>query len=208
MRQWLPFLAIAIILGSCGGEISETTQALKNVEQMSEAASDIQAATDKYEQRRKERIKNGDTIAMPYKDLQVFLPASISGYTAGEPSGETVNMPGMSTSTASRDYTKGNDNVSVEIMDFNGASGLWIGATAVFKANLSMEDDNQKSGTFQTGNERISGWEEYQKQGKDAKVMYMVGDRFMVTVSATNQSSTEFCKSIGKSIDLAKLAGL
>jgi hypothetical protein len=71
-----------------------------------------------------------------------------------------------------------------------------------------MEDDNQKSGSFQTDNEWISGWEEYQKQGKDAKVMYMVGDRFMVTVSASNQSSTDLCKSVGKSIDLNKLAGL
>lgn len=208
MRYWLPIIAISVVIVSCGGEISETAQALKNVEQLSEAANDIQAATDKYEQRRQERIKKGDTIAIPYKDLQAYLPASVSGYTAGEPDGETVNMPGMSTSTASREYTKGNDNVRVEIMDFNGASGLWIGATAVFKANLSMEDDDQKSGSFQTGNEWISGWEEYQKKGKDAKVMYMVGDRFMVTVSASNQSSTDFCKSVGKSIDLKKLAGL
>ena len=102
----IPFL---LFIAACGGrdkvvvkdgEVS-VTDLPKVAEKMTEG---VKQAQDRWA----ERKAKGDTLAMPYKDLQAYLP-DVSGYTKeGGPKGSQVNMPGMgSWSQTDQAYTNG-----------------------------------------------------------------------------------------------------
>ena len=69
-----------------------------------------------------ERKAKGDTLAMPYKDLQAYLP-QINGYSnQGGPKGSQMNVPGMgSWSQAEQEYENGDKRITVSIFDYNSA---------------------------------------------------------------------------------------
>ena len=89
------FSAGWILITACGGgdkvvvkdgEVS-VSDLPKVAEKMNEG---VKEAQDRWEARK----AKGDTLAMPYKDLQAYLP-EVSGYTKdGGPKGSQVNMPG------------------------------------------------------------------------------------------------------------------
>ena len=145
----------------------------------------MQKANEANQARREERRKRGDTLAMPYQDLQKYLPESISGYTSQEPTGSSMNMTGMSYSTAARRYTKtganGEESVEVTIMDYNASADLYAGLTSIWGTNFSMEDQNGYSRSFDAGVKDVAGWEHYDKQGKNSEVTNAVGGRFILS---------------------------
>lgn len=208
-------IAVAVCMSGCGGcdKVNEIKQAAENVQELGKAAEHAQEATDLAQQRHEERRKRGDTLAMPYQELQKYLPESVSGYTAQEPSGSTMNMTGMSYSTAKREYVQSSEasgetsRVTVEIFDYNSAADLYTGLTTVWGMNFSMEDETKKTGSYSPGVKDVVGWEEYQKKDKNANVTLAVGGRFILSVKVDgNQSSTDFSKSIAKSMKLEELA--
>ena len=75
---------------------------------------------------------------MDYKDLQNYLPSSVNGYEAGEPSGSTMNMQGMSFSSAEIEFTnQDGDNVRVTLLDYTSAIMMYQAATAMWTAGIS-----------------------------------------------------------------------
>ena len=208
-------IGLALVFSGCGGcdKLNEIQQAAENIQELGKAAEHAEEATNLAQQRREERRKRGDTLAMPYQDLQKYLPADIGGYTANEPKGTTMNMTGMSYSSASREYSKANEatgessSITVELLDYNSAADLYTGFTMLWGANFSMEDETKFTRTFDTGISDVVGWEEYMKQEKDATVTYAIGGRFILSVKANgNQSGTDFAKSVAKSMQLSELA--
>ncbi len=213
MKYWIVGLSViaALGVGSCGGKIDEMRQAVQNVKELSKAGENIEKANTANEARREERRKRGDTLAMPYQELQKYLPESVSGYTSQEPSGSTMNMTGMSYSTAARRYTKAGadgaeESIEVTIVDYNASSDLYAGFTALWGTNFSMEDQNGYSRSFDAGVKDVAGWEHYDKQGKSSEVTNALGGRFILTVKATGQSNNDMAKSIAKSMKLSELA--
>lgn len=171
----------------------------------------MQEAADKNAARR----ERGDTLAVPYKQLQAYLPTSISGYEkAGDPQGQTMNMTGMSYSTCSQEYRAGgaeSDNpktVKVTIVDYNGAAAMYAGATAALGAGFSMEDEQQRMQGVDLGVKGVRAMETYQKQDHRASLTAGVSDRFFVTVEAEQQDDTELVKRVAQSLELSKLAEL
>ncbi|MBC7862834.1 MAG: hypothetical protein IAF38_07655 [Bacteroidia bacterium] len=211
------FLICGIALGvllitSCGGgkkeeetpEVNIKTNPFAALEKM---GNDMQASQNKGEEAMKKRRERGDTLAMPYAELQKFLPAAPAGYTAEEPGGNTINMPGASYSNAEVKFKKGDDYVKVVIMDYNQAYGMYTAATAMWAMGLSVDSPEEKAGGVKLdGN--IGGWEVYRKKAKSAAVTLGVGSRFWVSVEASNQESSENVKNIVKTIDLKKLSEL
>lgn len=165
-----------------------------------------QTASD-YAQIMKDRRAKGDTLAMPYAQLQKYLPQSVSGYTAGKPDGASVNMGQASYSTATIKFTNGNDWVKVAIVDYNQAYGMYASLTSVWAMGMSVDSPQEKADGIKLDN-NVGGWEDYKKNNKEAIITLGVGSRFLVSVDASNQTDTEFAKSIAKSIDLSKLAGM
>jgi len=199
------------ILISCGsdkkGTVIESKDGKVRVENMKEAGEQMEKAVNDAEKRRADRIKRGDTLAMNYKELQAYLP-EISGYTKkGKAGGETVSMPGLgSFSTAEQEYESGDKEIEIQIMDYNQSVMGYSTATAMFGMNIQVENDQEKSGTFDTGIEGVRGYEQVSKTEQRAELMYAIADRFFLTIKSNGSNDADALKRIAKSMKLSELA--
>ena len=174
-----------------------TTKAAK------EMANGLEAAQAKQATRRQQ----GDTLAINYKELQKYLPASAEGYaTEGGPAGQSMNMGGMHLSTAEQNYKKGDQTLKVSLVDYNSAAPLFMAATAMMNSGREMEDDNQLTRGLDLKQDGVKGMETLDKQSHKATVVLGISDRFLATVEASGQNDTELVKSVAKSLNLSELA--
>ncbi len=193
-------LSVGLVVLSCGKvkEAANAAEGLKNyAEGMKESASKME-----------ERRAKGDTISMPYADLQKMLPSTISGYTKeGDPKGETMNMVGMSYSTASQVYKSGDGEITVNIMDYNASYAAFGAATAMFATGFSVDNDQEHLGPVDLGINGVKAWEDVKKKEKHSTVMAGVNDRFLVTAEGRNVEPDAVKEAI-KSVDFGKLSGM
>lgn len=200
MKKSLLFISAILFIVSCGKvkDAANAAEGLKNyAEGMKESASKME-----------ERKAKGDTISMPYTDLQKLLPSNIAGYTKdGDPKGESMNMVGMSFSTASQVYKNGDAEITVNIMDYNASYAAFGAATAMFATGFSVDNDEEHLGAVDLGISGVKAWEDVKKKEKRSTVMAGVNDRFLVTAEGRNVE-TDAVKDAIKSVDLAKLAGM
>ncbi len=159
------------------------------------------------EDKRKARRAKGDTLAMPFVELEKFLP-TIDGYKMSEPDGGSINMTGMSYSSAEATYKndKG-ERIKVSIVDYNQAFALYSTATMMWSMGLSVDTKTEKACGFKLDNS-AGGWESYKKKSKKAQVTLGIGDRFWINVEADKQENTDLVKEIAKSIDIKKLSAI
>ncbi len=193
-------LSAGLLLWSCGKvrEAANAAEGLKNY------AEGMKESTSKMEVRR----AKGDTISMPYADLQKMLPSSISGYTKeGDPKGETMNMVGMSYSTASQVYKSGDGEITVNIMDYSASYAAFGAATAMFATGFSVDNDQEHLGAIDLGISGVKAWEDVKKKEKRSTVMAGVNDRFLVTAEGRNVEPDAVKEAI-KSVNFDKLAGM
>ena len=61
-------------------------------------------------------------------------------------------------------------------------------------------------GTFQTDNEDINGYEEFNKKSGRVNLTYGVGGRFLLTIKADKQESSEWAKDLAEGMELDELA--
>ena len=108
-------LGMTLVFSSCGGKKkgesdTETIDAnnplsiVKNAEKISENMKDQQEEGAK---RIEQRRAKGDTMPIPYKDLEKYLPATVAGYEKdGDPKGSTENMQTYHHSSATQRFKK------------------------------------------------------------------------------------------------------
>jgi hypothetical protein len=200
MKNSFLFIATIFLLASCGKvrDAANAAEGLKNY------AEGIKASTSKME----ERKAKGDTISMPYADLQKLLPSSISGYTKdGDPKGESISMVGMSYSTASQVYKNGDAEITVNIMDYNASYAAFGAATAMFATGFSVDNAEEHLGAVDLGISGVKAWEDVKKKEKRSTIMAGVNDRFLVTAEGRNVD-TDVVKDAIKSVEFSKLAGM
>lgn len=214
MNQFKTLVAAALpalLFVSCGGGNKQnennvsTTDAIKALSNVSKAEANVNNVA---QEKLKERRAKGDTLAMPYADLQKFLPQSLDGYKTEKPDGATINMQSMSYSSATIRFSKDNgDYLKVSIIDYNQAYGLYTAATALWAMGMSVDSPQEKADGIKLDND-IGGWEDFKKNTNEAIVTLGVGSRFLVSVEASKQSNTDLVKSVAKSMDLSKLAAM
>ncbi|KXK57030.1 MAG: hypothetical protein UZ07_CHB004001062 [Chlorobi bacterium OLB7] len=119
-------LAGAMIAG-CGEKAKEISEAMKTVQEMPKIAENLEQSQNEMEKFMAERAAKGDTVAMPYAELQKFLPTAIDGYKLeGEPSGSQQSMGAFSMSMAEQNWasTSGDTNnparIHVILSDYGG----------------------------------------------------------------------------------------
>ncbi len=220
------FLYAAMIgvvsFSACGGGDTETEENeennetsmvddLSNAYNMTKAYTDmgenLKEAVEGAEAKQKARKEKGDTLAMPYQELQKFLP-EIDGFDpVGEAKGQTMNMQGMSYSTVEQKYSNGKETIKVSIMDYNAAYSMYTMATAIYPPGTKFEDNNQRVESFKKDDD-LRGWEVYGKKSKDAELVYGVGYRFLVTIKADNQEDMDFVYDIADEMDMEAMAKL
>ena len=175
--------------------------------ELKEASEKAAAATEKAKDRWEERRKKGDTIAIPYKDLQSYLP-EIAGYSKdGDPSGEQTSFPGMgSWSNAKQQYSNGDKHVDVSIADYNGSQATYGGVTALYAMGFSSENDTRKEGTVDLGIKDVVAYETIYKKEPRSKLVLIVADRFFVELESDGNNDESFLRGIAKNMKLSDLA--
>ena len=145
--------------------------------------------------------------AMNYKDLQGYLPTSLSGYTAGDLGGSSMNMQGMSFSNADIAFTNDSgDEVVINLMDYSGAASMFQAATAMWASGMSFEDDESKAWALDWS-DNIKGWAVIEKKSKKVQIALGIGERFFLSIEATNKTDISFVEDIAKGMKLEELAG-
>ncbi|MBS1913341.1 MAG: hypothetical protein JST22_15240 [Bacteroidetes bacterium] len=185
-------LACGALLASCGGKVSEMKQSIDNLQEVAKAGEKMQQAQDQAKKVYDERRAKGDTVAMPYKDLQGYLPTSIAGFKpAGDPSGSQQSMPGYSVSVAQQDWVGENDGkkLTVIVSDYGGTEAAYGLASVAWSMNLSQEDDNQKVHTEKFDDNGSGGVVTYNK--KDHQVNIVSGTRYRYGVTTTLTGATD-----------------
>lgn len=159
---------------------------------------------EKNEIKLEEKVKSGDTVAMPYTVLKSYLPSSISGYEEEEVTGTEVNDFGMSWSDTKKKYVKGRQTVFITLSDYNGAYGLYAGASMVLNLpNVNNEEETSESFTLKDG--EIKGRQSFKKKTKEAVIILAIGERFLLNIEAQDQNSSEHIRTIAESLDLDEL---
>lgn len=198
--------ACALLLSGCE-KAREAKNAYSAVVTSTKAAKEMASNMESAQQQLEARKQRGDTMALPYKELQQYLPASPAGFAPdGDPEGQSTNMGSMHLSTAGQKYRKGEQTLSVSLVDYNSAAPLFMGATAMMNNGLEIEDDDQLLRGLKLDQPGVKGMETLDKKGHKATVTMGVGDRFLVTVEASGQNDTELVKSVAGSLDLGGLA--
>ena len=151
------------------------------------------------------RIK-GDTLALSHEILETALPSSVEGFNAvGKGEGTTTNEEFVSWSVIEKKYRKGNQNLSISLADYNGAYGLYAGATALFDNVETIDNAEEKVQGIMLKDGKLKGRESLKKESREAYLMAGIQDRFLITIWADNQTDTELVKQVFGSIDLDKL---
>jgi len=197
-RRMLAVATGAVLTIGCGEKAQEVKNAANAMAAVAGAASTMEDNQKEAENFQAERRSKGDTLAMPYAELQKFLPSAPDGYTAdGEPGGSSQSMTGYSMSQAEQRFSKpaGADgttpNINVTILDFGGTQTAYGIMALPMMMNLSQEDGHHRMRTLKMDAPHTWGSEEFNKDSKDAKVTAVTRYRYMITVEARGQGSDE-----------------
>lgn len=208
MKKQLTMLASALLLATGCEQAKEAKESYSTLSKLSEAGESVEATLDEAKTQRTEREKRGDTLSLPYKELQQYLPAAVSGYAAGELSGQSQKMSGMSFSMAEREFTAGESTVKVSLIDYNGANEMYQGLSAMYGLGLEQENDEKILGPTTLKRTGINGMETFYKKDRRAELSLAVNGRFLLNLTATNQKDLALLKSVAEGMDLEKLAKL
>jgi hypothetical protein len=196
-------------LCSCGNNetVLQTKDGKVEIENVRESGEKMKAKLDEYQKKREERVKRGDTLAMSYQELEQYLPA-LDGYEKkGTPKGERISMPGIgSWSKTRQQYSHAGKLITVEINDYNQSANGFAMAAAVFAMNIQIENDREKSGSFDPGIANVRGYEKLLKKSGRITQTYVLSDRFLVRIDGKDGVDSETLKQIAQRMPLAELA--
>ena len=207
-KNFLLLAAAALLLASCE-QAQKAKESYSAISKLSEAGKDMSANMDKAKEERAERVKRGDTLSLPYKELEQYLPATVDGYTPGELKGQSQKMSGMAFSNAERTYTKADgDDVEVSLVDYNGSNALYQGAAAMMSLGIEQEDDEHIAGPTAVKADGVKGMDTFYKKDGRAEMTLAVGGRFLLSLKAGKQKDMALLKAVAEGMDLEKLAKL
>ncbi|GAB3292502.1 hypothetical protein [Hymenobacter tenuis] len=206
MKKLATLLLGTSLLTTACEQAQQAKESYTAISKLKDAGERLETSMDEAKTQREEREKRGDTLSLPYKDLQAYLPTEVSGFTAANPTGQSMKMSGIAFSTAGRDFTKDSVTVKTELIDYNGANQMYQGASAMLGLGLESEDDDQITKSSSLGIKGASGMETYRKKEREAEILLAVGGRFLVKVSADKQNDLALVESVAKQINLEKLA--
>jgi len=139
-----------------------------------------------------------------WRELIGFL-VDIEGWEAqDEPEGQTTTMANFKMSQASRDYTSGDKDLEIEIIDGGYVPMIYQGLRMAMNYEIDSSDELVKKITIKG----YPGIERYTYDDEDAEVILLVKDRFVVNIRCDNVPDTTEAKEIAEMLDLDGIAAL
>jgi hypothetical protein len=211
MKRFVCAVTMVVTLGGCGKKADDAQNAVSAVVAAAGASGKMEAGLKDAERFQQERVAKGDTLAMPYAELQKFLPESIDGYTArGAPSGSSQAMAGFSMSQTEQTWVAepGADGatpeIKVSLVDFGGTQQGYAMMAAPLMMGFSQEDDRRRMGSTKVDVPHTGAWEEFNKENKDAKITAVARYRFVISVEARNKGEDQSAKVKGLAEEIAR----
>jgi hypothetical protein len=140
-----------------------------------------------------------------WRQLAEGLPAQIPGWTPdGEVQGSTGAAMGLAASEASRSFSQGERNLRYKIMDssMNGMAAMAFNAARTIQVDSSTEV--QRPADLQ-GN---PGFMKFQNQSRRAEANFMIANRYIVEINASNSTGPDEILQLAAYLNLARLAQL
>ena len=187
-----------------GAEVEQTgTDFKKNplgaLQQLSQAGQELAEKA--------EEMQNREPVDPVKFDALIALLPEPGDWKADEPKGQTTNMAQWKISNASRSYTKGEgqerSTIKVELVD-----GSYV--PMVYAPFTMMSKFSQESTDGHTKGMKIDGQpavEEWKKKSKRAKVVVLIDDRFLLTISGNNITPEIARDWVGK-VGIGKISAL
>ncbi len=193
------FLVVtAVALCGCGEKSQDAKNTANAISALTQSAGKIGETATEAEKFYKDRQAKGDTVSMPYADLEKMLPSAPSGYKNKEdPSGSSSTMGAFSMSTAEQVFEQpaGADGlvptIKVTLVDLGGTQGAYSMMALPMMMNISQEDAHHRMGTLKMSPAYTWASEEFNKDDKSAKVTAITRYRYAITVEASNQSADQ-----------------
>jgi hypothetical protein len=196
--------AIALLsLIACKDKVTNAIKITTAASVSSQVDTKMKEAKDRWA----ERKAKGDTLALPYKDLEAYLP-DINGYTKPDGAkGSQINVPGAGGwSQVEQDYVNGDKKVTVGIFDYNSSQQSFMGVTAIYSMGYSFEDDTKKQAPADLRVSNVAAYETLYKKEKKAEMAVVVADRFLITIRSDGDGDEDFIQSVARDINLGGLA--
>ncbi len=139
-----------------------------------------------------------------WRELISFL-GDVEGWTAQDDAeGQSVSMGEFKVSQAERRYVSGDKELSIKIAD----GGYVPMVYASIKMAMNYEVDTSEEYIKKATVKGHPAMEKYEYDDKDAQVIILIKDRFIVTLEGENFEDTSELKSIAASLDLDGIAAL
>jgi hypothetical protein len=139
-----------------------------------------------------------------WRELVPFL-IDIPGFEAdGQADGSTVSMGNYKVSQVEREYSSGEKELRITIIDGAYAQMAYAG----IKMAMNFEMDTSEQYTKKITIKGFPGIENYQYEDKEGQVILLVEERFVVQLDVENVSDTSEAKTIAEMLDLEELAKL
>jgi hypothetical protein len=137
-----------------------------------------------------------------FQQLQTVLP-EVSGWKRDTPTGERMTMP-VSFSQAEADYTMGDADVTVKIVD-SAFSQLLIAPWSMF-LTIGYEKQTRDGYEKSVSVSGHPGFEKWNTDSKDGELNLVVAKRFLVTIEGNNIADTKVLHEFASKLDAGKLA--
>lgn len=139
-----------------------------------------------------------------WRELIPFL-VDLPGFEAGgKPEGSTMTMGNYKVSQAEREYSSGDKELRITIIDGAYAQMAYAGIKMAMNFEIDTSDEYVKKVTIKG----FPGIEKYEYEDKDGQIMLLVAERFVVQVEGENVPDTSELKKITEGLDLEGLAKL
>ncbi len=139
------------------------------------------------------------------EQLKPFVPGTFAGLSKTNGNVERNGIAGLMVTTATATYESGEKNVSLEISDTGGVSGL-VGL-ASWAGVQGERDNDQRSERTVKSDGRLIHEVRAKQPGGENEFGLVLGDRFIVTAKSSDLDLDSLKNAVG-SLDLAKLEAM
>ena len=200
-------IAISFAIVNCGGRKEKSSEKEEPgiLEKAKDVAQGFKAISKTVEAAKKEEDRK-PIDPVNFRELLPFLPPPISGWEAKEkPSGSTQSYGNQwKFSEVQQHFAKQDSTVNVKITD--GAYIPMIYTAFTFASSIEEDTTERYHKGIIIGEDK--GFEEYNYNNKDGKLMLLVNKRFLLELEGNKIDNTDILKDYLKQIDTKKLASL
>lgn len=139
-----------------------------------------------------------------WKELVPFLKDLPGWEAVDEASGQTMSMGMYSATNVEREYTSGDKDLTIHIVDGALSQMAYAGFNMMRQFEVDTSDEYVKKVEIKG----YPGIEKYEYESKDASVMLLVAERFLIEIEITESENTDEVKEVAELLDLDELADL